>query len=64
LVSENDLTKINKTETIISGNVKALIPLMRERLILDYDESNKARYMRGDKMPIVEDRIFGVMTKH
>jgi hypothetical protein len=41
-----ELKTINKSETIISGNVKAIIPLMRERLKVELDKEGRARYKK------------------
>ncbi len=48
------------------GNVKALIPVLRERQSLEYElnEPQKVRYKRGEKSFIKEKRIFGVLTPH
>ena len=47
---------------MVKGNVKALIPLMREKLVLEGGETT--RYRRGERVPIGEKRIFGVLTRH
>ena len=38
LLSPEELSHVNRTQTIIYANVKALIPLMREKLIVEEDE--------------------------
>ena len=50
----------------ICGNVKALIPLKRQRFNLEYDDDNtcKARYKKEEPFFLQEKRIFGVMTRH
>lgn len=38
LLEEKELRDINKTQTMVYGNVKAVIPLMRERLMVELDD--------------------------
>ena len=38
LLSPEELSHVNRAQTIIYANVKALIPLMREKLIVEEDE--------------------------
>lgn len=49
--------------------MKAIIPLVRERLIVEYVENPnssepKPRYKRGEMVPINEKRIFGILTPY
>ena len=46
------------------GNVKALIPLQRERLKLEWDQQQKMRYKKGENVPLKEKRIFGILTPY
>jgi len=70
LISEDVIKSINRHETIIRGNVKAMIPLFRERLQLEYVQdpagSNdlKPRYKRGTLEPLYEKKIFGILTPY
>ena len=48
---------------MIYGNVKALIPLVREKLTLEFDENQKPRYKRGIMTPLREKLIYGVVTR-
>ena len=65
--------------TMISGNIKAVIPLIREVLtreeldpngmpVLQQSSlnipQNQTRFRRGEQVPLTEKRIFGVMTPH
>lgn len=50
---------------MIYGNVKAVVPLVREQLEVEFDGDNpKSKYRRGDMRPLRESLIFGVLTKH
>ena len=43
--------------------MKAIIPLFRERLSIETDETQmKIKYKRGSKIPINEELIFGILT--
>ena len=48
---------------MIYGNVKAIIPLSREKLTLEFDENQKPKYKRGQMTPLRENLIFGVVTR-
>lgn len=54
-----------KSQTLVSGNIKAIVPLFRERLSCD-DASrvnaNLLKFKRGQLEPISEKRIFGILT--
>lgn len=55
---------IDRKTTLIYGNVKAIIPLCRERLELEeIDDTGKTRYRRGHMEPLDERMCFGVLTK-
>lgn len=54
---------IDRFNTVITGNVKALIPIQRERLSMECEgDQSKVRYRKGEKSYIKEKRIFGIMT--
>lgn len=49
---------------MIYGNVKALVPLCREKLKLEFDrKSERPRYRRGEMLPLNESLIFGIVTR-
>ena len=53
--------------TMISGNIKAIVPLFREKLRCeDTPDSNPnlVKFQRGQLEPLYEKRIFGVLTAH
>lgn len=50
---------------MIYGNVKAVVPLVREQLEAEFNgEDPKAKYKRGEMRPLRESLIFGVLTRH
>ena len=52
---------------MIYGNVKALIPLARERLRLEFyrrGENLQPKYRRGELVPLKESLIFGIVTRY
>lgn len=52
---------------MMKGNVKAMIPLMREKFTLLYEEIGsitKEKYKKVSSAPLREKRIFGLMTAH
>jgi hypothetical protein len=54
-----------KTQTLISGNIKAMIPLIREKFALEYEEIgtiSKEKYRKADQINLQEKRVFGIMT--
>ena len=53
-------------DTQIYGNIKAMIPLFREKLVFEANENAyiKGRYKRELQTPLREKRIFGVLTKN
>jgi len=54
-----------KATTYVSGNIKAIVPLFRERLSCDESSQsnvNLVRFKRGLIEPICEKRIFGILT--
>ena len=59
-----DTSSDNNPQTkMVRGNVKAIIPLFRERLSIETDETQmKIKYKRGSKIPINEELIFGILT--
>lgn len=51
----------------MKGNVKAMIPLMREKFTLLYEEIGsvtKEKYKKIGSSTLREKRIFGIMTAH
>ena len=65
LLDYDQLQCIDRKDTMIYGNVKAMIPLVRERLGLEFEPNNdqKAKYKRGALEPLRESMAFGIMTK-
>ena len=65
LLDYDQLQCIDRKDTMIYGNVKAMIPLVRERLGLEFEPNNdqKAKYRRGALEPLRESMAFGIMTK-
>ena len=64
---DTKLTDKQKGDTQIRGNIKAIIPLMREKFTLEYEkigEVQKDRYKRDGVEPLREKRIFGIMTAY
>ena len=58
-------TDEEKAHTYVTGNIKAIIPLFRERLTCDEASStnvNLVKFKRGPIIPICEKRIFGILT--
>ena len=56
-----------KKVTPIKGNVKAMVPILREKFALEYEEigcETKQKYKKLVSNPIKEKRIFGIMTAH
>lgn len=54
-----------KKQTPVQGNIKAIVPIMRERYTLEYVEVGglaRPRYKRVGLQTIKEKRIFGIMT--
>lgn len=52
--------------TMVSGNIKAIVPLFRERLTCDEANTlnaNMMKFKRGKIEAIREKRIFGILTK-
>jgi hypothetical protein len=52
---------------MMKGNVKAMIPLMREKFTLLYEEIGsvtKEKYKKIGSSTLREKRIFGIMTAH
>ncbi len=50
---------------MVTGNIKAMVPLFRERLTCDEAAStnvNLVKFKRGPIIPICEKRIFGILT--
>jgi len=67
LLTQNDLGVISYTQTMIYGNVKALIPLARERLSLEFyrrGDTIQPKYKRGEMTPWRETLIFGIVTRY
>ena len=59
------LEEKQKSETLISGNIKAMIPLIREKFALEYEEIgtiSKERYKKVSQISLKEKRIFGILT--
>lgn len=53
--------------TIVKGNIKAIIPLMREKFALHYEDNggvSKEKYRRVETQKLNEKRIFGILTKY
>ncbi len=49
---------------MIYGNVKAMVPLCREKLRLEFNKTSfKPRYWRGEMIPVREEVIFGIVTR-
>jgi len=49
----------------MSGNIKAMIPLMREKFALEYEEIgnlSKEKYRKVAQISLKEKRVFGIMT--
>jgi hypothetical protein len=55
---------IDRRKTQIYGNVKAMVPLVREVLKIEAipGEEQKTRYKRGILQPLMEELIFGIVT--
>lgn len=51
-----------KAVTFVSGNIKAMVPLFREKLSCDDTGLNLVHFKRGSLEPIQEKRIFGILT--
>jgi hypothetical protein len=54
-----------KKITMARGNVKAVVPIMREKFALEYEEVGtitKQKYKKTNQSMIKEKRIFGIMT--
>jgi hypothetical protein len=54
-----------KATTLISGNIKAIVPIMREKFKLEYDKEGSLahqRYKKTNTSSIKEKRIFGILT--
>ena len=51
-----------KASTYVSGNIKAIVPLFREKLSSDDPGFNLTKFKRGQVLPIKEKRIFGILT--
>ena len=53
--------------TYVRGNIKAIVPLFRERLTCDEASksvsNNLVKFKRGDIQPIQEKQIFGILTQ-
>lgn len=52
---------------IVKGNIKAMVPLMREKFALHYEDNGgvtKEKYKRVETVKLSEKRIFGILTKH
>lgn len=67
LISVNELSFISPTQTQIYGNVKALIPLARERLALEFyrkGDNLQPKYRRGELVGLKEPLIFGLVTRN
>jgi hypothetical protein len=64
LIKDGAEQLIDRTETLIYGNVKALIPLVRETLKIEPDTVNpqKSNFLRGELQHLREDLIFGILT--
>ena len=62
---DSKMSDEQKRVTPISGNIKAMIPLIREKFELDYEEIGtiqKEKYMKIDQITMSEKRIFGILT--
>lgn len=61
-----DCPEDEKSTTYVSGNIKAIVPLFRERLTCDESGKganiNLVRFKRDKIEPISEKRIFGILT--
>ena len=54
-----------KSQEYVSGNIKAIIPLFREKLTCDeasHTNANLLKFKRGQVEPISEKKIFGILT--
>ena len=53
---------------IMRGNIKAMIPLMREKFALHHEEIGseitKNKYRKVETLKLSEKRIFGILTKY
>ena len=50
---------------MIAGNLKAIVPLMREKFSLQYEEIggiSRERYRKISTEPLLEKRIFGILS--
>lgn len=56
--------KNSNLQNVVFGNVKALIPIQRQKFSVESDENDKTRYRQGQKTVIREKRIFGVLTTY
>jgi hypothetical protein len=65
LLPEDTLKLIDRNLTLIYGNIKAIIPLVRERLQVESDpeNENQPRYRRGPLVPLREKVVFGILTR-
>lgn len=61
-----DCAESEKSRTYVSGNIKAIVPLFREKLTCDEagkgSNINLVRFKRNKIDPISEKRIFGILT--
>lgn len=67
LISLNELSFISHNQSQIYGNVKALIPLARERLALEFyrkGDNLQPKYRRGELTGLKESLIFGLVTRN
>ena len=59
------MAESEKKQTLIKGNVKAIVPIMREKFALEYEEigtETKEKYTKMVETPLKEKRIFGILT--
>lgn len=66
LYDQNIKDEKEKRSKPIFGNIKAMIPIMREKFFLEYEEVGqvqKPRYRKIAQETIKEKRVFGIMTR-
>ena len=64
LISPDALKCIEREKTMIYGNVKACIPLCRQKLRAEFSKKAGApRYRKDELIAIDEEMAFGIVTK-
>ena len=63
LLDADQRTCIDPESTMLYGNVKAVVPLVRERLGVELDSEYRPKYRRSELVPLRESMAFGIVTK-